>query len=248
MRPLPDDPADTVEGLAPLQQVLELSPDFADPEEDRPASPTDDERAESTGFPRAPSSVPDPPPAAVTGGPPGEGLLRAAADPAASDRVAALRALRVHLEDPRVRALAEGLRADVANAPSERAVASVTALEELRDPVAVPVLIARLNDRDATLTRAAHQALVAITKQDVGSGVRRWRAWWSKHHDDDRMDWLFAALSHRSTEVRLAAENELRALTGESCGYLFDLPKREREEARNRWETWWLNQRGVSRG
>jgi hypothetical protein len=37
----------------------------------------------------------------------------------------------------------------------------------------------------------------------------------------------------------MTAAAELRKKTGQYFGYHYDLPKREREEARERWLTWW---------
>ncbi|HMC93928.1 MAG TPA: hypothetical protein VKO16_04075 [Polyangia bacterium] len=110
---------------------------------------------------------------------------------------------------------------------------------------AVPALIERLEvaGDDA---EAAHQALVAITKQDCGPKARRWTIWWERHQDDDRVDWLFDGLSHKTPEIRAAAEQELRALTGEYFGYHFDLPRRDRETARARWQSWWTETQARS--
>ncbi len=101
----------------------------------------------------------------------------------------------------------------------------------------VPGLIERLEEgRDVEAARAA---LVAITKQDLGPKSKRWASWWKQHEDDDRIDWLFEGLSHKTAEIRAAAEQELRALTGEYFGYAFDLPRAAREAARARWQAWW---------
>jgi hypothetical protein len=105
----------------------------------------------------------------------------------------------------------------------------------------VPALIVRL-ERGGDV-KAAHAALVAITKQDFGTKPRRWTSWWNKHQDDDRIDWLFEGLSHKTPEIRAAAEQELRALTGEYFGYAFDLPREAREAARARWQAWWSERR-----
>ena len=51
--------------------------------------------------------------------------------------------------------------------------------------------------------------------------------------------WLFEGLAHKEPHIRAASEAELRALTGEYFGYHFDLPRREREQARVRWQSWW---------
>jgi hypothetical protein len=110
---------------------------------------------------------------------------------------------------------------------------------------AVPALIERLEvaGDDA---EAAHQTLVAITKQDFGPKAKRWTIWWERHQDDDRVDWLFDGLSHKTAEIRAAAEQELRALTGEYFGYHFDLPRRDREAARSRWQSWWTETQARS--
>lgn len=99
-------------------------------------------------------------------------------------------------------------------------------------------LIARLGGKGDEVA-TAHAALVAFTKQDLGTKPRRWELWWEKHMEDDRLEWLFEGLSHKTPEIRESAEHELRAITGEYVGYHFDLPRREREEARARWQSWW---------
>ncbi len=112
------------------------------------------------------------------------------------------------------------------------------------DKAAVPALIERLEmaEDDAD----AYQALVAIARQDFGPKAKRWTIWWESHQDEERVDWLFEGLSHKTPEIRAAAEQELRALTGEYFGYHFDLPRRDREAARARWRSWWTE--SQSRG
>ncbi len=105
----------------------------------------------------------------------------------------------------------------------------------------IPGLIGRL--ADGSDLEAAHARLVAITKQDFGTRPKRWAAWWKQHEDDERIDWLFEGLSHKTAEIRASAEQELRALTGEYFGYAFDLPRGARETARARWQAWWTEQR-----
>jgi hypothetical protein len=110
----------------------------------------------------------------------------------------------------------------------------------------VPGLIGRLEQGSGV--EAAHAALVAITKQDFGTKPKRWASWWKKHQDDDRIDWLFEGLAHKTPEIRAAAEQELRTLTGEYFGYAFDLPREAREAARARWQAWWTEQRAKLKG
>ena len=53
------------------------------------------------------------------------------------------------------------------------------------------------------------------------------------------VEWLLEGLGHAEPEVRMSASAELRSMSSESFGYHFDLPKREREEARRKWVDWW---------
>ena len=111
----------------------------------------------------------------------------------------------------------------------------VRGLEPVSKPQIVK-LIGGLYGRDA---EKAREELIAITKQDFGTKARRWEAWWAKHQDDDRVEWLFEGLASKEAQIRASSESELRNLTGEYFGYHFDLPRREREQARSRWQAWW---------
>jgi hypothetical protein len=168
-----------------------------------------------------------------------EKLCRIVDHPRTDVRMAALKALRARFDHPRVQQLAAQLRGDADSPVPERALRAVVALAELRDGSAVPNLIRHLKDSNSALEQAAHKGLVEIARQDFGHSRRRWTAWWDRHHDEHRVDWLFEGLSHKTAAIRAAACDELRLLTGEYFGYHFDLPKRERDEARERWETWW---------
>jgi hypothetical protein len=137
--------------------------------------------------------------------------------------------------------------------PSEAAAAPAPApvLPPLAPPAAAPPgpgtiapvnkaevakLIGRLYSSEADKAR---DELIAITKQDFGTKARRWEAWWEKHKDEDRAAWLFEGLVHKEPRVRASSEDELRKVTGEYFGYHYDLPRREREQARARWQKWW---------
>jgi hypothetical protein len=100
----------------------------------------------------------------------------------------------------------------------------------------VAKLIGRLYSNEA---EKARDELIRITKQDFGTKARRWEGWWQKHKDDDRIEWLFEGLAHKEPRIRASSEEELRKVTGEYFGYHFDLPRREREQARARWQGWW---------
>jgi hypothetical protein len=180
----------------------------------------------------------------VSKGPPAddtEELCRAAADAHGAQRILALQALRARLEHPRVRELAASFRADadMGAASPERALAAVIGIGELRDRLAVAALIELVAEKDADLAEGARQALIEITRQDFGASRRRWRSWFDAHGDEARVDWLFAGLGHKVPEIRFAASEELWQITGEYFGYHYESPKRERDQARERWRAWW---------
>jgi hypothetical protein len=108
----------------------------------------------------------------------------------------------------------------------------------------VAKLIGRLYSNEA---EKARDELMMITKQDFGTKARRWEAWWDKHKDDDRFEWLFEGLGHKEPRIRASSEEELRRLTGEYFGYHYDLPRREREHARERWQKWWNESRRAGK-
>jgi hypothetical protein len=126
---------------------------------------------------------------------------------------------------------------EVAAAPVPGAPAADAAKKPLVvNKAEVAKLIGRLYSNEA---EKARDELMMITKQDFGTKARRWEAWWAKHRDDDRFEWLFEGLAHKEPRIRASSEDELRKLTGEYFGYHYDLPRREREHARERWQKWW---------
>jgi HEAT repeat protein len=127
---------------------------------------------------------------------------------------------------------------DALHGDAVRSRAAAHALGELRDVEAVGDLITAI-DRDHTTAEEARRALVHITKQDFGAKPRKWRSWWEKNKERPRIEWMLDGLGHASEEVRHSASEELKRLTGEYFGYHYDLPKREREEARLKWLKWW---------
>ncbi len=122
-----------------------------------------------------------------------------------------------------------------------------TSTVERVDGAEMAALLERLDGRGEEAAKA-RVALVHLTKQDLGPKRRRWQAWWNKHQDDARVEWLFEGLGHKEPEIRASSEEELRALTGEYFGYHFDLPRPEREQAAARWQSWWYESGRARRG
>jgi hypothetical protein len=116
---------------------------------------------------------------------------------------------------------------------------AIGSLVEMRVPAAVPLLIELIADDRRAVADAARTALHTLTRQDFGDSRRAWVGWWQKARTRHRMEWLLEALAHKRADLRLAAAEELQAATGVYFGYHFDLPERDRDEARRRWADWW---------
>lgn len=127
----------------------------------------------------------------------------------------------------------------------ERVIAAAAAIAELADVAAIPDLLDVVG-RDGKRSEHARRALVALTRVDHGTSERKWRRWWEDHRGRHRIEWLVDALGHKDASLRAAAAEDLRRLTGESFAYDPNHGKREREEARARWEQWW-NETGRQR-
>ncbi len=113
------------------------------------------------------------------------------------------------------------------------------ALGELRDAESVPTLVATLDDPDPAVVEATHDALTVITRQDFGAMAAPWVSWWGRAGQRHRVEWLIDALLHPEPGVRHEASEELKKLTGQYFGYYFNLPKRDRERAHQRYVEWW---------
>jgi Type II secretion system (T2SS), protein E, N-terminal domain/HEAT repeats len=128
---------------------------------------------------------------------------------------------------------------------SDRA-SALRAMAELRQPGLVPDFVEALGDRDGRVVAAAHDALVQVTRQDLGNDGRPWQKWWEGNASRHRIEWLIDALTHDVSEIRRAAGDELRTVTREYFGYSSDLPSRDRDRAQQRYRDWWITE-GRSR-
>ncbi len=170
---------------------------------------------------------------------------------------AALEVLRAHRRFPEFAAVGATLRTALRE-PRDSAMVrrrAASALGELRDVDSVPLLIAALSDRDGPLSQSAQRALVLITRQDFGTTAQHWVDWWSNASSRHRVEWLIDALLHVDTGLRHEASEELKKLTGQFFGYYYNLPRRERERAHQKYLEWWAREgaerfagRGASEG
>jgi hypothetical protein len=127
----------------------------------------------------------------------------------------------------------------------ERVAAAAAAIAELADVTAIPDLI-EVVGRDARRGEHARRALVALVRCDLGTSERKWRRWWDEHRSQHRIEWLIEALAQKDAALRAAAFEDLRRVAGESFGFEVNGGRRERDEARGRWERWW-NETGRRR-
>ncbi len=116
--------------------------------------------------------------------------------------------------------------------------AAADALARLADVGAIPDLLDALARGDSG-SDAVRRALVSLTKQDFGTNTKKWRGWWGGQKSRSRIEWLLDGLGHKDAAIRQSSVEELRNLTGEYFGFHNDLSRREREQARQRWLTWW---------
>ena len=121
----------------------------------------------------------------------------------------------------------------------DRRIEMIETLGELRERLAVPLLIDALNDLEESVAAAARKALMVVTRQDLGRDPRKWQSWWAANGGRHRLEWLIDALMHEVPAIRRAAGDELKAITKEYFGYYDDLPRKERELAQLRYRDWW---------
>ena len=119
-----------------------------------------------------------------------------------------------------------------------RVLAAANAIADLGDIAAIPELLAVVSQTDR---RGDHvrRALVKLTRQDYEKSERKWQRWWEHNVSRHRIEWLIDALDHKDEAIRQGAIDDLRQITGETFGYLFDLDKHERTAAISRWASWW---------
>ena len=161
-------------------------------------------------------------------------------------RVARLAAAAIAKRSPHI--IVDELEKQLASGDMAKRQVILDTVAELREPLAVPVLIGVLDDaeqlpgssKDAAQT--AYLALKTVTRQDFGANAHKWYAWWNANSNRHRIEWLIDALDHELSEMRRAAGEELKALTKEYFGFSSELPARERQRAQQRYRDWWVTE------
>ena len=118
-------------------------------------------------------------------------------------------------------------------------VRSLSALAELGDATALDVMLECLGERDRSIARAAHEALVALTAHDLGSMRLQWRRWRKTQGNLPRVAWLIDGLSDRRDSIRRHALHELERISGIQLDLPADAPRSSFLEARERYTRWW---------
>lgn len=125
------------------------------------------------------------------------------------------------------------------NVPIESRCSAVEALADVREHEAIPTLLVLLEGDDRALSRATRWALSVLTRQDFGSDIVAWRAFWQEHRDEDRVEWLIASLDHEQRDIRRAAGEELKAMSNGEVEYDEDQPSSARRLAQAQFREWW---------
>ncbi|MEK6608994.1 MAG: hypothetical protein AABZ30_15140 [Myxococcota bacterium] len=165
-------------------------------------------------------------------------IERALFDPNLELRQDAARAFEAAASRPEAPHVMNRLRAEIASPDLVRRRCAAEALGALRDAAAVARLVALLDDVEP-VAAVAEAALRDITKESLGRRKDLWRLWLDRHHGTHRIQWLISGLMRDDDQLRRAAAEELARSTGEDFGYHHGAPEAEREEAQERWQTWW---------
>lgn len=118
-------------------------------------------------------------------------------------------------------------------------VRSLGALAELGDATALDVMLECLGERDRSIARAAHEALVKLTAHDLGSMRLQWRRWRKTQGNLPRVAWLIDGLSDRRDSIRRHALRELERISGIQLNVPADAPRSTFLDARERYTRWW---------
>jgi len=116
---------------------------------------------------------------------------------------------------------------------------AILAVTQFRDRNSILALIDLLGAAHTEIVEISLAALIEITKNDFGRSKRKWKSWLEQYGEEQRLDWLVAGLSHKSTHVRKSAQLELNTRTGEYLDFQFDASRSARAAGVSRWREWW---------
>ena len=113
------------------------------------------------------------------------------------------------------------------------------ALGNLGDAGVAKALLNLLGDPDPEVKSTAHEALVALTKEDLGEEQDDWMPWLEQHLGQHRIQWLVDGLIHDDLRIRSTAAVDLADITGMTFGYDPELPVEQREVVHEKFLHWW---------
>jgi len=140
------------------------------------------------------------------------------------------------------RSVVEALTRFSPDAPPAQRADALRAMGEAGEPATVPDMIRGLDDDDEQVAAVAHEALVRVTRQDLGEDAAPWLEWWDQNAGRHRIEWLIDALVHPDVAIRSAVGEELRAQSRQYFSYSSDAPPRDRERAQQRYRDWWITE------
>jgi hypothetical protein len=154
-------------------------------------------------------------------------------------RLAAIDALQLYRKTPEYDAMLAGLRSRLKDDDFDQQAIAAALLGNFKDREALLPLMGLLNSHSKMVCRVAQESLSYITKQDLGTGEKKWIQWWKIHKGEPRVQWLIEGLRSKNRDIRFSSAQELGQLTSQYFDYYFDAEKKEREKAIDQWEEWW---------
>ncbi len=120
----------------------------------------------------------------------------------------------------------------------EERCAAIEAIADTREHESIPTLLKLLESNERSLVRATRWALTVLTRHDFGDRLVEWQAFWQKHREEDRTAWLLLALDQNDVDLRRAAHEELKALSGQDHPLGDEADHVTREQAKARYRSW----------
>ncbi len=131
------------------------------------------------------------------------------------------------------------LRNELADGNDEfRQLVAIEVLGACRDISSIDALIRILKFSNGRTQTLAHNALRAITLQDLSAAAVSWEQWWANQRPDYADQWLVGALDSDSDEIRHLAWAEVHRLEGIDIDYHPNYPRGRRRDAQNELAVW----------
>jgi hypothetical protein len=174
-----------------------------------------------------------------------EPLIQASLDEDRECRRVALHLLSAYQHEPVYRSALSELRRCASDIvlplPVRRR--AISALTQLRDESAAPLLVDLLADADRGIATACRVGLRVLTAHDFGFAREPWLRWLSERGHEIRVQWLIEGLGDSRTNIRLLASRELWHLTRLLRPLSETADRDEFIAAQRNYERWWTKDR-----